>query len=557
MASPNDFLMQLRAVFGGQSKGRRTFTLLIVLAVAATMIYMAGRDSGGPYTPLFSNMATEDAGAIVTHLKESGVQYKIGEDGSTISVPRGMAPEIRMQLAQLSLPTGGGIGLEWFDKPPIGMTDRVQEINFVRALQIELGRSIATLSAVDRAKVLLVTKDRSSFLRDEDSKPSASVVLELARGARLSGRNVEGILNLVSRAVEGLEPDRIALIDAHTGEPLNKGSQDSEQEQTESNLAFKSKYEQDLEKNIESMLERWVGRGHVVARVHADFDFSQKRTEMTVFNNDDEVMDRQMIRAENIRGLDAGSLQDLTGARSALPTTTAPDEIAGEAGNASYQVEKSFKVSQTNTTMVEPTPTLNLLTVAVMVDYKEEAVEGEEEQAQALPRTSEELTSFENLVRKTVGYTEERADSIDISVECVPFADVEEPMDDTALQTFQNQQLIRFIVTWCIYGLLGLLATLFIIRPILQALLAAGSMPRMQPALADGASRLPSLPGVAPAESGMPPIGAEGTQMKLLEARRMLEKAETAAVNKEIEDLMKEDPAKAAQLIRSWLEGGK
>ncbi|MCX7014264.1 MAG: flagellar basal-body MS-ring/collar protein FliF [Candidatus Sumerlaeota bacterium] len=557
MASLPQFLSQLRAILGGQSKARRLFSLLTILGCAGALLYAGFRRDGGPYAPLFPNMQVDDAAAVAEHMKTTGIPYKLADDGKTILVPEAKIPELRMQLAQANLPTGGGVGFEWFDKPPIGMTDRVQQINYVRALQGELGRSISTLQGVTRARVILAVPDRTVFLRTEENKPSASVVLELAHGAALSSRNVEGILNLVSRAVEGLEPDRIALVDARTGESLNRTYENPNQLGAEQNLSFQRQYERSLESDIETMLERWVGKGRVVARVRSDFDFSQTTTNATKYDDDSKAIESETQRAENVALAGGANPGGVVGAASQIPGADKSFLTASQptaSNNGSLTTEKRYKVSETQVQTTQPSGRLNGLTVAVMVDYQDKETtdpDTKEKKVAAAPRTPEELKTFENLVKRAIGCTDEKADTFQISVECVQFKGPEETVEDKQFESLQQQEWIRELVTWGVYALLGVLALLFVARPVLQALtLAAAPAARMRPVFAGG-----------PDDEGAPQLeGAAGEGRKRFpindakQAQRLLERAETASTNQKLEDLMKSDPARAAALIRKWLE---
>src|SRR5207253_2815917 len=163
---------------------------------------------------LFSHLSPEDAGTIVTKLKEQKIPYRVDGDGGTILVPTDRVHELRMQLASQSLPQGGGVGFEIFDRATIGMTDFVQRLNYRRALQGELGRTIAQLAEVERARVHLVVPERSLFA-DQRERPRASVVLTLRAGKTLAAGQIQGIAHLVASSVEGLQPQEVTVVDSH------------------------------------------------------------------------------------------------------------------------------------------------------------------------------------------------------------------------------------------------------------------------------------------------------------------------------------------------------
>ncbi len=251
---------------------------LIVAGVAAcsllafaALIFVANRTD---YRPLFANLTTEDAGEIVKKLKDQKVAYQISADGKAILVPSDKVYELRLSLAGEGLPQGGGIGFEIFDRKNFGMTEFVQKLNYQRALQGELSRTIAQLAGVEQARVHLVIPEKSLF-KDSEKPPTASVVLKMKSNRTLRENEVQGVVHLVSSAIEGMDTENVTVLDSR-GKVLSRtGPSDATGKLTSTMQETQRNYEKNLEERLQSLLDKVVGSGRSVARVSATFDFKQ------------------------------------------------------------------------------------------------------------------------------------------------------------------------------------------------------------------------------------------------------------------------------------------
>src|SRR6059036_51205 len=233
------------------------------------------------YRPLFTNLAERDASAIVEALKAQKVPFELEDGGRAVLVPAERQYELRLTLASRGLPEGGGVGFEIFDKQTLGQTDFLQRLNYQRALQGELGRTIGQLGGVEAARVHLALPERSLFVA-EDRRPSASVVVKLVQGRTLSAAQIDGIVHLVAASVEGLQPEAVTVVD-EGGRILTSDRRGAEAAGTSNvPIEIQQTLERGAEERIESMLGAVVGRDKVVARVAASLDFSRvERTEET------------------------------------------------------------------------------------------------------------------------------------------------------------------------------------------------------------------------------------------------------------------------------------
>src|SRR5262245_57042779 len=198
--------------FGAQPPARRVALLATAVGSVALVLGIAWWVQQPLYRPLFTNLSPEDAASIVEALKGQKVSYQIEDGGRAVLVPAERLYELRLALASRGLPEGGGVGFELFDRQSLGQTDFLQRLNYQRALQGELGRTIARLGGVESARVHLALPERSLFV-GEDRRPSASVVVKLTPGRALSAAQVDGIVHLVAASVEGLAADAVTVVD--------------------------------------------------------------------------------------------------------------------------------------------------------------------------------------------------------------------------------------------------------------------------------------------------------------------------------------------------------
>src|SRR5947207_5295402 len=253
------------------------------------------------YRPLFTNLAEQDASAIVEALRAEKAPFRLEDDGRAILVPADRLYELRLALASRGLPEGGSVGFELFDRQTLGQTDFLQRLNYQRALQGELGRTISRLGGVESARVHLALPDRSLFV-GEDRRPSASVVVKLAPGRALSAAQVDGIVHLVAASVEGLAADGVTVVD-QGGRMLTTNRRGDE---TGGALEMQTSIERQLAERVESMLAAVVGRDKAVARVAATLDFARvERTEET-YDPERTALRTQRTTREQTTGARAG-----------------------------------------------------------------------------------------------------------------------------------------------------------------------------------------------------------------------------------------------------------
>ncbi|MBN2705884.1 MAG: flagellar M-ring protein FliF, partial [Deltaproteobacteria bacterium] len=254
--------------------------IIIIGLVTALLVSMAT-----VYTPLYYNLSPENAAEVVDYLKRSRIPYRLADAGRTIKVSRNDVYEVRLELAGSQV-MSGGVGFEIFDKSNLGVTEFIQNINYQRALQGELARTITEIKQVESARVHLVLPKERLFSENQQDA-TCSVIVKLHPGARLKNEQVEGIMSLVAGSVAGLEQGKITVLDTY-GSVLSKdlGQRPGQTQLSVNEMNFRKEYEHNLEERLQSMLERVVGRQKVVVRVSADLDFNKVEKTEELFDPD-------------------------------------------------------------------------------------------------------------------------------------------------------------------------------------------------------------------------------------------------------------------------------
>ncbi|MBI4734240.1 MAG: flagellar M-ring protein FliF, partial [Rubrobacteridae bacterium] len=305
-------------------------TVILFLSALATLAYWVSRPS---YSVLFTNLDPTDASAIVGKLQEKKIDYKLNGP-TTIEVPSDKVYETRIQLAGEGLPEGGTVGFEIFDTNTFRLSEFQQKTHYRRALEGELARTIAQISGVDAARVHIVIPEDSLY-SEEDNPATASIVIKPRAGIRMAQEQVQGIVNLTAKSIEGLKAENITVVDTN-GNMLSEGSDNSATAivagYTRTQLQAKEAYENSLEKSVSSMLSKVLGsENNSVVRVSADLDFTQKETSEEVLQQPETpAIDSQTKEKESYTGTGdvAGGLAGLGSQTSGTGTSTYPSGTA-------------------------------------------------------------------------------------------------------------------------------------------------------------------------------------------------------------------------------------
>jgi flagellar M-ring protein FliF len=469
--------------------GRNFFLMLGVAAVAAVMSGVWLWTKTPDYRVLFSNYSDRDGGAIVASLQQMNVPYKFTDGGSAILIPAEQVHDVRLKLAQQGLPKGGNVGFELMENQKLGISQFLEQVNFQRALEGELARSVQSLAAVQSARVHLALPKASVFVRDQQ-KPTASVLLNLHPGRSIDRGQVTAIVHLVASSVPDMPIKNVTVVDqsgtllSDTEKPGNANMLDPSQ------LKYVYELQQSIVKRIESILSPVVGPTNVRAEATADIDFSHTEQAAETYKPNG-TPNASAIRSQQTTESTTSGQPGASGVPGALtnqpqPNATAPinapaggNGAAGANGAAPSNAQKdmtvNYEVDKTVRYVQQPMGGVKRLTVAVVVNYKKTIDKAGK--VTMTPLTEQEKTQISDLVKEAMGFNKDRGDSL--SVLNSPFAAPEkEPVVETPL--WKQPEVIQMAMGYGKYALgLAILAYLYfaVLRPIFRRIMATFDPP--------------------------------------------------------------------------------
>ncbi|MDI9571115.1 MAG: flagellar basal-body MS-ring/collar protein FliF [Pseudomonadota bacterium] len=510
------FFSGLAAAFNAMNTARKTMIagagLLTVVLVGALSYFAAQVE----YQALFSGLSSEDAAAIVARLQEKKVPYKVSASGDVIYAPADKVPELRMEMAATGALRGGIVGYEIFDNKTLGATDFEQQLNFRRALQGELSRTINSLDEVQQSRVHIAFPKESLFV-DQQKKATASVTLKLKGGKTLRPGQIEGIAHLVARSVEGLGPEDVIVVDSR-GNILSKNQDEGKNSRLSiAQLDYRRHIEKDMAAQVQTMLENVVGRGKAVVRVTADLDF--RVTEKTEETYDPES---PVVRSTQRQTDKTTTTAAKTG------TTGSPGGQEHEKTDETVNYEINRVVNKT----VMPVGEIRKLSLAVLVDGIYAKNDKGEEVYQERPK--KDIDAIEELVRKSAGFNASRGDQVVVS--SMPFNRMEQ---EAALAGSNWQDVFRTLLPLFKYVvLLAAFAMIFlwVVRPLIRGAMATASS---RPVMMGEAMQRTAAPASIGAGEGIPMVAAP------MEGPR----TETDIVRQ----LASTDAKRFAEILRNWV----
>ena len=361
---------QMAGAIRGMSPAKRITLLTLVVGTAVGLGFLTSWSGGVDMRAVYNGLDAQDAGAIVARLKEQKIPYRISADGRTILVPAESLHEVRMQLASEGLPQGSGVGFEVFDNTKLGMSEFAQNVNYQRALQGELARTIARIGEVESCRVHLVMSEKALFA-DNEQPASASVAVKLKSGRRLAQDQINGIVHLVSSSVPRLSPDHVTVVD-NTGKLLSGArGKNAYGGLSMDQLEYQSTVEKNLEGRVKSMLEQALGDGKAIVRLACDFDFQRHEKTEEHYLPDNRVIRSEQSLNESSRNGEANP-QGVPGVRSNTPGPELMQNTpAAGAGAASFEKQDrtvNYEIGKITSRILEPMGKLTRVSVAVMVD---------------------------------------------------------------------------------------------------------------------------------------------------------------------------------------------
>lgn len=485
-------LEQLRKIWERLPGSQRLSIVVIGGALIAVVILVGTWASREEFAVLYGNLDPEDAGSVVEELRSQNVPYKLSNGGRTVAVPQERVYDTRLALASSGLPSSGGQGYELLDSSKLGWTDFMQKLQFRRALEGEIARTIQSLEAVAQARIHVVIPEPSLF-SDEQRPPTASVMLRLRPGGTLREGEVRGIVHLVASSVEGLSPDQVTVIDTR-GRLLSSPSdpQDLLGSSTDQ-LALARSIEEGLARKAQTALEQVLGPNKAVVRVSADVDFERAERTREVYDGENPVV-RSEQRSEQSTA-DAGTVESST---------------------------TNYEISRTVERIVDTPGSVKRLTASVFVDGTYEVAENGDRTY--VPRASDEMQKLTALIKNAIGYDSQRGD--ELTVENIAFDATEMEQTRQALEQSQKMERMREYGSIGVTAVLGLGALLLLWRLV-------------------GRARV----GLAQAQTAVRQEAEAGPGTALVPRRG--EDAQSA--ERRLRQVTQESPEAIARVVRAWL----
>ncbi len=411
----NSVFAQLNALFGKISLAKKIVLFALIGGVSFGFYMLMSWSNQPDYQIIYSGLMAEDAGKVIEKLKTEKIQYKLSNDGTSILIPADKIYETRMLLASYGLPQGGGIGFELFDNVKLGMTEFVQNINYQRALQGELSRTINQFDEVESSRIHIVMSKKSLFL-DEKEPATASIVIKLRPGAFLKRRQIQGISFLVSSSISGLEPQNVTIVDNYGNMLSGFDTEDSLRSLGLDQLAYQEKIERKIENRIKTMLNSALGRGKAIVRLSCTINFKrQERTEEKYLPENKVVRSEQKLKQISNKpqeipiGIPGQASYSYRGKNK---INTKNNEIIFERQDESSNYEIGKIISH----IVEPVGEIKKLSVAVLVDGSYQTIKNKKgkEEKKYIPRSPEEMAQIESLVKRAVNFDPARNDEVEV-----------------------------------------------------------------------------------------------------------------------------------------------
>lgn len=542
-------LAQLQTAWQRFTPVQKSMLVIVPLVLVAGLLTLVLWSNQPKLRPLYTNLNSKDAGAIVTKLKESNIPYTIEGNGSVINVPAGSLYETRLNLASQGLPSGGGVGFEVFDKTSFGVTDFTQKINYQRALEGELGRTIQGLSEVRQARVHLVMPQPELYSAKEKDA-TASVLVDLNPNETLKLDQIRGVIHLVASSVEGLKPENITLLDskgtilsdlvaddlAMEKEDARGGKMGSSGSRlmkvTDRQIEIQHQFEKELERKVANMLDKVLGPNRASVKVTAELNFNQEEADVESFQpvvNNQGIVRSSQRKVESFSG-NATLPGGVPGTDSNIANNIPGYQTYAGAGNSAYTKNEettNYEISKKVAHTIEAPGSVRRLSVAVLVDSLQ----------------PQQVDSIQKAVEAAAGLDLNRGDKV--AVENISFDTSARRAEEVRQMQFEKQQLWTMILKGGFVLLLVLFLLLFL-RSILKPRVV-----RVQERLIREITRV-TEDELMPGEEAAIPLDQAGRPAEL-----SLEDQRKAQVRKQVAKLAKESPKVIATMIKRWLSEEK
>lgn len=519
----------------------------VAVGLIAFIIFFATRFSSAPMDVLYGDLSATDSREIIKQLELSGIPFQTADNNSQILIAGEQVTAVRMQMAELGLPSGGSVGYEVFDSmDALGATNFIQNINLLRALEGELARTIKSIEGVQNARVHLVMPTREMFTR-ETQEPTASVYIKMRTG-RLAENQVNAVQHLIAAAVPKLKPSNISIVDERGALLSRSFENDDAMVAAQQDEAVRN-MERRLSQSVVSLVESSLGPGKVRAEVRAEMEFDKVVTAAEEYNPDQQVPRSQVTVTEN-------NTQQENDPSDVTVGNQLPDAAANTGGAARMTTNENrseetinYEISKTTTNRVKEAGSVRRLSVAVLVDGNY-TVNAETQERTYAPQNEETMEKIRSLVNTAVGYSADRGDQIEVVN--MPFSGFDGLLDgeeEFNLLGFTKEEIMRMAEGLGV-AIVAVLVILLVVRPLVTR--AFEAMPQGDEALLTSEGAMAQLTG----PGGVPmPMGQKEEEEdldELIDIDKVEGRVKASSLRK-IGDIVDKHPEEALSIIRTWL----
>lgn len=547
---------QTKKLWGSLSSAQK-MSILLAIAMGVGLYYLVVLRREANFRPLYQGLTAEDAAQVTQRLKDGAIEYRLADQGGTILVSTDRLDEARLALARDGLPKTGRLGFELFDRTNFGTTDFAEHINYRRALEGELERTIGSIGEVERARVH-ITMPKDSLFVEQQQPAKASVLLTLRTRSNVSATNVAAISNLVASAVEGLSPDQVAVVNA-TGKLLSKPRSGGPSDAVPSTqLEYRTALETNLTNKLAQTLDAVLGAGNYRTGVSVECDFSGVDESEETLDPTKSVMTSSTHSEEVVTNAGSGGVP---GTASNLPDP--PDKTAAGSGASTRKNDTSnYQTSRKVRHVQQARGTIQRITVAVLLDQEVKWEKNGETTTKVLvPPAPEKINVIKGIVANVAGINMERGDQL--TVESLPFdttlrqeapgADAAQPADPNATPAEQAKRILGLdpkILGGAAGGaVLLIVGLIFFLRSRGKKKVSAAVEQASRLEGAASASAMTALPAGIGGSTALP------SEQELMEALNapMSANPRAEALTAFLRKTVQENPQAATQLLRNWL----
>ncbi len=529
-----------------------TATVAVFLSVAVLIIWA----NKPVYKTLYANMNADDAGLVISKLKEKKIPYRLKDNGRTVEVPQNKVYEVRIDLAQEGLPRGGGSGFELFDKTSFGMTEFVQNVNYQRALQGELARTITSLNEIAEARVHLTIPKEKLFV-SEDTEAKAAVVVKLRSGYRLDRNTVNSIASLVAGAVKGLKKENVQIVDTNGRLLSDFLDENNSLTLTQTQLEYQRKIEKALEAKANNILQRTLGRKNAFAQITTEIDFDKQAYTKEEYAPDGVLRSQQTF--EETSNSKPKTPVGVPGVESNL----AEPNINGQNTVTEYSKtdeRQNFEIGKTVSKGEKAIGTIKRMTIAVVLNDKKKITgKGKNQKVEYVPRSPEEINKIKELVASATGFNKDRGDVITVSN--VPFDTSEQAQETVLVKKEKTMQLVSMAIKYLSGILIIVLFYFLVLRPILKKLEQIKETKDGQLILSGAGASGEGIDITIGDDNMKFPKSIEELEQEIESELEEsvpvdVDSVKTKVMLKKIEEAAQQDPEMLANLVKAWLREG-